>query len=84
MTYDAETWALNTQAKNKLTTAQTQMENIVLNITFSDRKRNIWVRDKVKVTDVIEQVRRRKWTWAGHVSRIQDNRRTLRITTRTR
>ena len=27
------------------------------------------------------QVRRRKWTWAGHVSRIQDNRWTLRITT---
>ena len=36
---------------------------------------------KDKVTGVIEQVRRQKWTWAGHVSRIRDNRWTLRITT---
>ena len=40
---------------------------------------NIWVREKKKVTDVIEQVRRRKWTWTGHVIRIRDNRWTLRI-----
>ena len=53
----------------------------MLNITYQDRKTNIMVRDKTKVTDVIEQVRRRKWTWAGHVSRLRDNRRILHITT---
>ena len=52
----------------------------MLNITHRDRA-NIWVREKTKVTDVIEQVRRRKWTLAGLVSRIRDNRWTLRITT---
>ena len=51
-----------------------------VNITYRGRKTNIWVREKTKVTDVIEQVRRRKWTWAGHVSRIRDNRWTLHIT----
>ena len=51
----------------------------MLNINY--RKTNIWIREKTKVTDVIEQVRRRKWTWAGHVSRIRDNRWTRRITT---
>ena len=45
------------------------------------QKTNIWVRKKTKVTHVIEQVRRRNWTWAGHVSRIRDNRWTLCITT---
>ena len=45
------------------------------------QKTNIWVREKAKVTDVIEQIRRRKRTWAGHVSRIRDNRWTRRITT---
>ncbi|KAK2154452.1 hypothetical protein NP493_2190g00018 [Ridgeia piscesae] len=29
--------------------------------------------------DVTEQVRRRKWTWAGHVGRIRDDRWTLSI-----
>ena len=53
----------------------------MLNITYRDRKTNIWIRVKTKVTDVIEQVRRRKWTWAGHVSRVRDNRWTLRIIT---
>ena len=67
------------QAKNKLAAAQTKMER--LNITYRDRKINIWVREKTKVTDVTEQVGRRKWTWAGHVNRIRDNRWTLCITT---
>ena len=75
------TWALTSQAKNKLAVAQTNMEISMLNIIYQDRKTNIWVREKTKVTDVIEQVRGRKWTWAGHVSRTRDNRWTSRITT---
>ena len=58
-------------AKNKLAAAQKQMERSMLNITYRDRKTNIWAREKTQVTDVIEQVKRRKWTWAGHVTRIQ-------------
>ena len=75
MKYGAETWVLTTQAKNKLAAAQTKMERSRLNITYRDRKTDIWVRDKTKATDVIEQVRRRKWTWVGYVSRIRDNQR---------
>ena len=81
MTYSTETWALTTHAKNKLATAQTKMERSMLNITYRERKTSICVREKTKVTDVIEQVRRWKWTWAGKVSRIQDNRWTLHTTT---
>ena len=73
MTYSTETCALTTQPKNKLAAAQTKMERSMLNITYWDRKTNIWGREKTKVTDVIEQARRRKWTWAGHVNSIQDN-----------
>jgi len=79
VTYGAETWALTTQAKNKLAATQTKMERSMLNTTYRDRKTYIW--DKTKVTGVIENVRRGKWAWAGHVSRIRDNRWTLRIAT---
>ena len=65
MTYGAETWAATTQTKNKLAVAQTK-----LNITYRDRNTTILVIEKTKVIDVIGQVRRRKWTWSGHVSRI--------------
>ena len=57
--YGAETWALTTQANNKLAAAQTNMERSMLNITYRDRKTNIWVRETINVTDVTEQVRRR-------------------------
>ena len=59
MTYGAETWALTTQAENKLAAAQTQMERNMLNITYRVRKTNPWVREKIKVAGVIEHVRTR-------------------------
>ena len=34
------------------------------------QKINIWEREKIKVFDVIDQVIRRKWTLAGHISKI--------------
>ncbi|MEG7522669.1 MAG: reverse transcriptase domain-containing protein, partial [Chromatiales bacterium] len=80
MTYGAETWALTKQAKHKLAAAQSKMERSMLNITYRNRNTNIWVRERTKVIVVMEQVRRRKWIWAGHISRIRDNRWTSRIT----
>ena len=56
MKYGAETWAFTTQSKNQLAAAQTKMKWSMLNITYLDRKTDIWVREKTKVTDVIEQV----------------------------
>ena len=81
MTYGAETLALTTQAKNKLAAAQTNTERSMLNIAYRDRKANIWVIKKTNVIGMIEQVRRQTWIWAGHVSRIRDNRWTLCSTT---
>ena len=49
MTYGAEIWKLTTQATNKLA-GQTKMGRSMLNITYRDRKTNIWVREKTKVT----------------------------------
>ena len=70
-----------TQAKNKLAAAQTKTKRSMFHITYQDQKINIWVREMIQVADVMEQVRRRKWTWAGYVSWIRNNRRTLRVTT---
>ena len=36
-------------------------KEVMLSITYTERKTNIWEK---KGKDVIEQVRRRKWTWA--------------------
>ena len=64
--------------KEQASSRKTKMERRMLNITYRDRKNNHL--GKTKVTDVTGHVRRQKWTWAGHVSRIRDNRWTLHIT----
>ena len=42
MTYGAKTWTLTKQAQNKLAVAQTKMERSMLNITYKDRRTDIW------------------------------------------
>ena len=74
MTYGAETWTLTKQAQNKLAAAQTKMERSMLNITYKDRKTNIWVRERTTVIDIIHTVRKMKWSWAGHINRLKDDR----------
>ena len=81
--YGAETWTLTKQAQNKLAAAQTKMERIMLNITYTDRRTNNWVRERTKViytpVYIMYTVRKMKWSWAGHNNRLKDNRWTLRV-----
>ena len=44
----------------------------MLNITYKDRKTNNWVRVQTKVMDIMEIIKNRKWTWAGHISHSVD------------
>ena len=73
MTYSAETWTLTKQAQNKLAAAQTKMERSMLNITYKDRRTNIWVRERTNLIDIIYTVRKIKWSWAGHINRLKDD-----------
>ena len=81
MTYGAETLTLTKQAQNKLAAAQTNMERSMLNITYKVRRTNIWVRERTKLIDIIYTVRKMKWSWAGHINRLKDDRWTSRVTT---
>ena len=71
-TSSAETWTLTKQAQNKLAAAQTKVERSMLNITYDDRKTNIWVRERTKVIDITNNVRKMKWFWAGHINHLKD------------
>ena len=73
-------WPVTMQAQYKLAAAQTKMERSMLNITYKDRKTNIWVRERTKVIDIINTVRKMKWSWAGHINRLKDDRWTSRVT----
>ena len=56
------------------------MERIMLGITLRDRKYNPWIRQQIGVTDIIEDIKKSKHQWVGHVARLQDNRWTIRGT----
>ncbi len=59
MKYGAEIWILTKQAQNKLAAAQTKMERRILNITYKDRKTNIWVRERTELIDIIYTEKKR-------------------------
>ena len=77
--YSAETWSLLNKQEERLRVTQRSMERSMLGKSRRDRIRNEWIREKTGVMDVIEQVKRRKWKWAGHVARMSDDRWTIRI-----
>lgn len=74
MTYASETWTLTIKMERKLAAAQHNMERSMLNITYKDHKTNKWIREQTKVQDIMEVIKHRKWTWAGHVTRRGDGR----------
>ena len=49
--------------------------------TYKDRNTNIWVTERTKVIDVISNVSKMIWSWAGHINRLKDDRWTSRVTT---
>ena len=81
MTYGAEACPLTKQAHNKFAAVQNKMERSMLNITYQDRKTNIWVSERTKVIDIISNVRKMKWSCAGHINRLKDDLWTSRVTT---
>ena len=74
MTYGSETLTLTKASSNKLRVAQRAMERAMLGISLRDKKRNEWIRKKTGMTDVIHRIRSLKWQWAGHITRMEDER----------
>ena len=72
--YGSETWSITKGLERKLRSAQRGMERIMLGITWKDKKTASWIRNQTRVEDILSSIKRRKWTWAGHVYRRNDNR----------
>ena len=78
-TYGLETMSLTKKTIKKLGTNQRAMERNMLGITLRDKIRNTEIRRKTNIRDIVEEVAKMKWRWAGHVARYDDNRWTRRI-----
>ena len=40
----------------------------------------MWIREQTGIADILFDIKRTKWSWAGHVMRRMDNRWTIRVT----
>ena len=47
---------------------------------LKDRIHNTTIRQRTRVTDIVQYVTSTKWKWAGHIVRMKDNRWTIRST----
>ena len=80
MIYGFETWKPTKPMENKLRSAQRGMERSMLGISLRDKKGSSWIRENTRVKDILVAIKEQKWRLAGHVSRIEDNRWTKRLT----
>ena len=66
--------------KKNLETSQEAMERKMLNAKLKDRIRHTTIRQRTRVTDIVQYVTNAKWKWAGHIARMKDSRLTVRST----
>lgn len=79
--YGCQSWIFTEKTKQKIITTQRAMERSILNIRKTHKIRSEAIRQTTKLTDALTQALKLKWQWAGHVSRLTDNRWTIKTTT---
>ena len=80
LSYGEETWATTKKLEKKLRVTERAMERIMVGVTRKDRVRNEDLRKKTNARDIIQEIKTKKWRWAGHLARRHDNRWTHCIT----
>ena len=78
ITYGSQVWALNERLVSKLRTTQRSMERAIIGVTKRDHLTNKKVRELSGTNDIISTIKKLKWSWAGHIARMKDNRWTQR------
>ena len=73
MTYGCQTWSLTKALVQKLESSQRAMKRKLLNAKLKDRIRYIIIRQRSRVTDIVQYVTNTKWKWTVHIARINDN-----------
>ena len=74
ITYGCQTWSLTKTLVKELETSQRAMERRTLTVKLEDGIRNTTIRQRTRVTDIVQYVTNTKWKWAGHIARTKDNR----------
>ena len=62
MTCVSETWTLTKALKRRLAAARRNMERVMSGVSWQDHRTNEWVRNKIKVRDIMHVIKATEWT----------------------
>ncbi|KAE9412742.1 hypothetical protein Angca_007930, partial [Angiostrongylus cantonensis] len=83
LTYASETWSLRTQDERSLSVIERAVERTMQGVSrfaqIRDGIRSSDLRQRSKIKDAVLYAKQSKIRWAGHVMRMNDNRRTRAV-----
>lgn len=74
LTYGCQTWSLTKKQISSIAVTQRKKERSMFSLKLINKTPNTDIRQRTKLTDVQPLSKRLKWKWAGHVSRMSNNR----------
>lgn len=81
MTYGSQTWSLTKQEAKVIKTTQNSLERSILQIRKKDKLKISVIKGKLsRNRNMYHEFRRKKWDWAGHLSRMKDFRWSYKVT----
>ena len=72
--YGCQTWTYDVKTRNKIQTTQRRMERSCLGLKLKDKVKNVDIRKRTNLCDVLTFSLKVKWRWAGHLAQYQDDR----------
>ena len=74
LTYGCETWKMNEGDKKKLDTFQNTCLRKIMRIRWPRKITNKELHEKTRTTEMNKVITKRRWTWIGHILRMDKNR----------
>ena len=72
--YASECWKINTQLEKRILAFENMSLRRILNTSWQQKITNAEIRRKTGLPPVIELLKRRRWTYLGHVLRMEESR----------
>ncbi len=73
LTYGSQTWSLTQNDLKLINTTQNSLERSMLNVRKLDRIKIATIKKKFKTNvNIVHEIRRKKWDWAGHIYRLRE------------
>ncbi|GFS14912.1 hypothetical protein ElyMa_004918900 [Elysia marginata] len=75
--YASETWRTNRRIENKLRGFEGRCLTRILGIRWEHRVTNKEISERTDIRPIVEEVKKRRWRWLGHILRMSKSRHPL-------